>query len=52
MEIILQYLIGLPIVVLGAIAVWQSSVIIEEKKERQRKGLTDYYDNPIGKNNE
>lgn len=30
--------------------VWQSSLMISEKKERQRKGLTDYYDNPIKKN--
>lgn len=52
MEIIIQYLIGLPIVVLGGIAVWQSSMIIEEKKERQRRGLTDYYDNPIGEDDE
>ena len=29
----------------------ESSNIIEEKKQRQRKGLTDYYDNPIKKEN-
>jgi Na+/phosphate symporter len=29
--------------------VWISSVLVSEKKERQRKGLTDYYDNPIKK---
>lgn len=28
---------------------WTSSVMISEKKERQRKGLTDYYDMPIKK---
>jgi Na+/phosphate symporter len=28
---------------------WVSSVLVSEKKERQRKGLTDYYDNPIKK---
>ena len=30
---------------------YQSSVMVSEKKERQRKGLTDYYDNPITKDN-
>lgn len=29
--------------------VYISCVMIEEKKERQRRGLTDYYDNPIEK---
>ena len=28
---------------------WMSTVLVSEKKERQRKGLTDYYDNPIKK---
>jgi hypothetical protein len=28
---------------------WMSTVLVSEKKERQRKGLTDYYDNPIEK---
>lgn len=28
---------------------YMSSVLVSEKKERQRKGLTDYYDNPIKK---
>ena len=39
------------LIILGAMAwvAWESSVIISEKKERQRKGLTDYYDNPIEK---
>ena len=32
--------------------VWESSVMISEKKERQRKGITDYYDNPIKKEKE
>ena len=39
------------LIILGAMAwfCWESSVMISEKKERQRKGLTDYYDNPIKK---
>lgn len=27
----------------------QTIQLVEEKKDRQRKGLTDYYDNPIKK---
>jgi hypothetical protein len=39
------------LIILGAMAwiVWESSVMISEKKDRQRKGITDYYDNPIVK---
>ena len=31
---------------------WQSTILVEEKKQRQRKGLTDYYDMPIKRNND
>jgi hypothetical protein len=30
-------------------AVYESSKMIDEKKQRRKKGLTDYYDNPIVK---
>ena len=49
---IVGYLVGLPIVVLGALFVWQSAKLIEEKKQRRRLGITDYYDNPIEKDKE
>ena len=29
--------------------VWQSVLMVDEKKQRQRKGISDYYDNPIDK---
>ena len=29
-----------------------SAILVYEKKERQRSGLTDYYDNPIEKEKE
>ena len=29
---------------------YESCRMVDEKKQRQRKGLTDYYDNPIKKN--
>lgn len=28
---------------------FESNAMVSEKRERQRKGLTDYYDNPIEK---
>ena len=31
---------------------WQSAILVEEKKQRQRKGLTDYYDMPIKRKND
>jgi hypothetical protein len=31
--------------------VGESAVMVQDKKERQQKGLTDYYDNPIEKDN-
>ena len=39
------------LIILGVMVwvVWESSVMISEKNERRRKGLTDYYDNPIKK---
>ena len=46
---LVSYLIGLPLVVLGGLVVWESSLMIEEKKQRRRLGITDYYDNPIEK---
>ena len=46
---IIQMILGFIIIAGMAWVVWESSVMIEEKKERQRKGLTDYYDMPIKK---
>ena len=46
---IIQYGIAIVILIIMAWVVWESSKMISEKKERQRKGLTDYYDMPIKK---
>ena len=46
---IIQYGFALIILVVGGYFCYLSSVLISEKKERQRLGLTDYYDNPIKK---
>ena len=43
---------GILIVILVVGAGWfayMSSVLVAEKKERQRLGITDYHDNPISK---
>ena len=42
-------LLGLAVLIGVGWFTWMSSVLVSEKKERQRKGLTDYYDNPIKK---
>ena len=36
------------LIILGWL-VWESSIVIDEKKQRQKAGITDYYDNPIKK---
>ena len=42
-------------IIVCLVALWfvlESSNMVDEKKQRQRKGLTDYYDNPIKKEND
>jgi hypothetical protein len=46
---ILNNIIGVLLVLAMGWVVWESSAMISEKKERQRRGLTDYYDNPVTK---
>jgi len=46
---VIQFILGLVLITGMAWVAWESSVMISEKKERQRKGLTDYYDMPINK---
>ena len=48
MELLIQ-VVGILVVFLMGWVCWESSLMIEEKKERQRKGLTYYYDHPIKK---
>ena len=44
---VLYIIVGLIIVAGMALAVWTSSVMLYERKERYRAGTHDYYDNPI-----
>ena len=49
----LEFIQGFIAIIFLIIMSWivlESTMIIEEKKQRQRKGLTDYYDNPIKQN--
>lgn len=45
-----MYVFGFYVLVLFVFVVWESSIMIQDKKDRQRRGTTDYYDNTI-KNN-
>lgn len=49
---IFEYIIGVIILFIMGWIVWESSIIIEERKERFRAGTHDYYDNPIKKDND
>jgi hypothetical protein len=48
---ITDLLFGIVVICLAAWFAWESSVMISEKKARQRAGTHDYYDNPIKKDN-
>lgn len=45
-------IIGLIILFVMGWIVWESNVIISERKARFRAGTHDYYDNPIKKEND
>jgi len=44
---VVEWLIALAIFLAGSYFIIESSKMIDEKKMRHRKGLTDYYDNEI-----
>ena len=46
---LIQHVIAVVLLIALAWIVWESSKMIQEKKERHRKGISDYYDNPIKK---
>jgi hypothetical protein len=48
----IQGFMAVIILIIMAWVVWETSKMIDEKKQRQRKGLTDYYDNLIKKDND
>ena len=46
---LIELAFGIIVLVFMNIVVWQSSVMISERKARFRAGTHDYYDNPIKK---
>ena len=46
---LLQSIFGIIVVAIAGWVAWMSNVLISEKKERQKHGITDYYDMPIRK---
>lgn len=52
MESLTAVILGIPVLIIIAVFVWESSNMISEKRERQRNRETDYYDNPIKKKDE
>jgi len=46
---VVNFFIGIVFVIAAAYFAYMSSMLVSEKKERQRKGLTDYYDRPFNK---
>lgn len=49
---ILNNILTIVIVIGAGFFAYMSSVLVSEKKERQRAGITDYYDQPIKKEND
>ena len=48
---ILNYILGFGVVIFMGFFAYETSKMVSETKERQRKGLTDYYDRPFNKHN-
>ena len=46
---ILHYIAGTILIVVMARMVWESSIVLLERKQRYLNGTHDYYDNPIDK---
>ena len=43
----LNFIMGLISIIIAGIFVWQSHILIAERKQRYRAGTHDYYDNLI-----
>lgn len=44
---VLNFFLGIALVIVAAWLAWMSSVLVSEKKARYRAGTHDYYDNKI-----
>ena len=47
---VLNFFLGIALVIVAAWFAWMSSVLVSEKKARYRAGTNDYYDNKIERN--
>ena len=45
----IQYTLGIILVVIMGRIIWESSLVLQERKQRYLDGTHDYYDNPIDK---
>lgn len=52
MEEVISFIVGILLVAGAFVFAVGSSILVSEKKARQRAGITDYYDQPIKKENE
>ena len=52
MEEVINFIVGILLVAGAFVFAVGSSILVSEKKARQRAGITDYYDQPIKKENE
>lgn len=44
---VINFILGVVLTLAMGYFAYMSSVLVSEKKARQRAGITDYYDNPI-----
>lgn len=51
-ESILVHAVGLVICGIMFVGIWESTMILEDRKKKYREGTHDYYGNPIGEKNE
>lgn len=49
---VINFILGIVFVIGAFLFAVGSSILVSEKKARQRAGITDYYDQPINKDND
>lgn len=52
MEEVISFMVGILLVAGAFVFAVGSSILVSEKKARQRAGITDYYDQPLKKQND
>ena len=49
---LINFIVGIVFTIAMGFFAYMSSVLVSEKKARQRAGITDYYDQPLKKQND